>query len=172
MNQSVNSSFSLDRIRSGFLKFIAFVFVIAVICAILGGAYFGICYKYVDSYEQAYTFDKWSGGKITQVTHTGYVKAVPLITEAHTIDLRPMQVCISANGRVLNCKLVKFNPAGLDLFLAWHGRDDYKGPGNTTVGIQGCTTQFCEILKVYAFDESGKAYPFLTIEKKTAEAEK
>lgn len=153
----------------GFKKFLVVVLGLAIGAAALGLAYFLICYKYVDSYELGYAFNKWEGGKIEQVSHTGYVRAIPLVTEVHTIDLRPMQVCISANGRVLNCKLVQFNPKGLDLFLSWHGRADYAGPGNTTVGIQGCTTQFCEILKVYAYDEKGTDYPFLTIKKNTSD---
>ena len=145
----------------------------AIVIACLGLTYFWSCYKYVDSYQLAYSFNKWGNSKIETVNHTGYVKAIPLYNEVHTVDLRPMQVCISANGRVLNCKLVEFNPDGLQTFLSWHGRGDYQGPGNTTVGIQGCTTQFCEILKVYAYDEKGTVYPFLKITKNTtAEAAK
>lgn len=153
---------------SFFGKLVVWVIGLAVGLALLLLVYFAACYKYIDSYQLAYAFNKWGGGKITLVEGTGYVKAIPLITEVDTIDLRPMQVCISANGRVLNCKLVEFNPKGLDLFLSWHGRGDYAGPGNTTVGIQGCITKFCEILKVYAYDEKGTDYPFLTIKKNTS----
>lgn len=149
--------------------------VYVVLSFVAGSAAIGIlflmlCLKFVDSYEIGYNFNKWRGEKIEQVSHQGYVMAIPFVNEVHTIDLRPMQVCIAANGRVLNCKLVKFNPQGLELFLSWHGRSDYMGPGNTTVGVQGCTTQFCEILKVYAFEEHGIKYPFLEILKDTAEA--
>ncbi len=68
-----------------------------------------------------------------------------------------MQVCINANARVLNCKLVRFNPDGLDLFLSWHGRNDYHGPNTTS------TDNLSPILMSYAFDGSGTEYPFLTV---------
>ena len=75
-----------------------------------------------------------------------------------------MQVCINANARVLNCKLVSFDPAGLDLFLSWHGRNDYSGPGVSTAGTTTATASNLEnILMSYAFDGSGKSYPFLKV---------
>lgn len=151
--------------------FVLLVGIVGVIAA-LGLLFFWSCFKFVDTYEMGYNFNKWRGQQIEHIEHTGYIVAIPFVNEVHTVDLRPMQVCLAANGRVLNCKLVKFNPNGLDLFLTWHGRADYNGPGNTTVGIQGCTTQFCEILKVYAYDEHGTQYPFLDIQKNTTDEPK
>jgi hypothetical protein len=57
---------------------------------------------------------------------------------------------------VLNCKLVKFNPDGLEVFLAWHGRNNYQ------TGTGGGSS-FANILMSYAYDGSGKTYPFLTV---------
>jgi hypothetical protein len=166
MSEETTKSFSIRQVS----RWLA---IIAVATIVIGVAYFCTCYKFVDSYELGYSFSKWGDSKIERMANTGYVKRIPFYNEVHTIDLRPMQVCLSANGRVLNCKLVEFNPDGLQTFLSWHGRDNYKGPGNTTVGIQGCTTQFCEILKVYAYDEKGTVYSFLKIVKNTtAEASK
>ncbi len=118
---------------------------------------------FIDNYELGYKYDLRSG-QIVVLNRTGYVITPPLVVKVHTVDLRPMQVCINANQRVLNCKLVQFDRAGLDLFLSWHGRDDYDGPGNSGGGTVGSgTTTFSEILKSYAYDGSSKSYPFLTI---------
>src|SRR3989344_302406 len=107
-----------------------------------------------DNYEIGYQFDS-RDGKITVLNESGYYVTPPLVISVHKIDMRPMQVCINANQRVLNCKLVQFDPSGIELFLSWHGRDNYPGPG------QGGTSIFSEILKSYAYDGSGKNYPFL-----------
>src|SRR5262245_5397322 len=67
--------------------------------------------NFVDNYELGYKFDRRTG-QIERVGRTGYVVTPPFLVNVHTVDLRPMQVCINANSRVLNCKLVQFNPAG------------------------------------------------------------
>ncbi len=93
-----------------------------------------------------------------------------------------MQVRISANSRVLNAKLVQFNPdevdpdtgmRGLELFLSWHGRGNYDGP-NVSGSSFASSTPFSDILTSYAYEGSGKSYPFLTIirELKTEEVDK
>ncbi len=120
---------------------------------------------FIDNYELGYKYDLRSG-RIAVLDRTGYVVTPPLVVKVHTVDLRPMQVCINANQRVLNCKLVQFNKSGLELFLSWHGRNDYEGPGNGgggTGSVGSETTPFSEILKSYAYDGSSKSYPFLTI---------
>ncbi len=111
----------------------------------------GCCVTFIDNYELGYRYDK-RNGQVTRIGHTGYVVHPPVLVEIHTVDLRPMQVCINANARVLNCKLVQFNPAGLETFLAWHGRNNYSTDSN-----------FNSILMSYAYDGSGKSYPFLTV---------
>lgn len=114
--------------------------------------------NFVDNYQTAYKFDARSGSTETLTGH-GYYFTWPIIVKIHTVDLRPMQVCINANQRVLNCKLVQFDSEGIQVFLSWHGRDDYEGPGNNAAG----TTNFSEILKSYAYDGSGLDYPFLKV---------
>ena len=106
--------------------------------------------NYVDNYQLGYKFDARTG-YITVLPHQGYVVTPPFVVSVHTIDLRPMQVCISAIQRVLNCKLVQFDQEGLDLFLSWHGRANYP-----MVSLQ-------DILKNYAYDGGGRAYPFLKV---------
>lgn len=113
---------------------------------------------FVDNYELGYEYNTLTG-KTTPLLRkdgtpkTGYFYTVPFYKIVHTIDLRPCQVCINANSRVLNCKLVEFNPDGLKTFIAWHGRGDYEG------GVLE------DILKSYAYDPSGNAYSFMTIKK-------
>lgn len=130
----------------------------------------GIFVNTVDNYQVAYRYDLIgpNRGKIVILTNPdgsyrrGWVITAPFVTKVHTVDLRPMQVQMNANSRVLNAKLIQFNPDGLKLFLDWHGRNNYEGPGSpgTTGGGVGSTV-FSEILRSYAYD--GKHYPFLTI---------
>lgn len=139
-------------------------------------------WAHIDNYELGYKFDS-RNGQITVFRNpdsslrAGYVARTPFFDSIHTIDLRPRQVCITvgsgtgstgsagANSRVLNCKLVRFEPGrndeGLRLFLSWHGRDSYYD------------SSLDDLLKIYAYDGlSGsctsfpctpEAYPFLTI---------
>jgi hypothetical protein len=115
-------------------------------------------FTFVDNYEYAYEFNM-STGKTRALLNKdgspqhGYFTVIPFYKVIHTIDMRPMQVCINANSRVLNCKLVEFNPDGLETFIAWHGRGDYSGG------------QLEDILKSYAYDPSNKSYPFMIIKK-------
>lgn len=76
---------------------------------------------FVDNYEVGYRFDH-RVGQVTILDRTGWHRRTPFLESIGTVDTRPMQVCINANARVLNCKLVEFNPDGLPVFLSWHGR--------------------------------------------------
>lgn len=106
--------------------------------------------NFVDNHEFGYRFNALTG-EVTELNQKGYVWSAPFIVKIHTIDTRPFQVTVSANNRVLNAKLVQFNPAGYRLFIAWHGRDDYD------------QMSLNPILTSYAFDPSQKDYPFLTV---------
>ncbi len=109
--------------------------------------------NFVENYEYGFTYCKFTG-KIEKVPHTGWVVATPWEYDVHKIDLRPYQVSISANSRILNAKLVSFNPKGLETFIEWHGR----AAGDNLANLQ-------EILKCYAFDmDDGKDCPFLSID--------
>ena len=112
---------------------------------------------FVDNYQMGYKFDTRTGA-ITILDEVGYYVTPPIVVKVHTVDLRPWQVCINANKRVLNCKLVQFkrDKKGLELFISWHGRNNYEG------GQEG-TGSFTDILKSYAYEGSGKSYPFMTI---------
>ncbi len=105
------------------------------------------CLNEVEQHEVGYMWSRRTG-EITVLPRSGYFLTPPFIEKVKGIDTRPQQVCINANSRVLNCKLVQFDPAGLKLFLTWHG-------------LQGGTVS--EILKSYAYDGQNKSYPFLII---------
>ena len=107
---------------------------------------------FVDNYELGFVYDSVTG-KIETVDRSGWILRTPMRYSVHHIDLRPYQVSISANSRILNAKLVRFNPEGLDTFIEWHGRDAGDNRSN-----------MLEILKCYAFDkDNGKDCPFLTV---------
>lgn len=112
--------------------------------------YFANFFAFVDNYEVGYRFDRRTG-QIEILDRTGWHRKTPFLESIGAVDTRPMQVCINANARVLNCKLVRFNPAGLQLFLEWHGR----------TWRQSASLE--EILRSYAFDGTARNYPFLTV---------
>lgn len=133
--------------------------IVLGIILLIGGATALTCLDRVENHELGYTFDLRTG-KIEVLPRQGYFFTPPFVIKVHRIDLRPTQVCINANSRVLNCKLVKFNPDGIQEFVSWHGRGDYEIDIN-----RGITTKFEDILMSYAYDESDKKYPFITIVK-------
>ena len=72
--------------------------------------------NYSANYQYPYIFDKYTG-QIEPLPNTGYKILTPWHYNFHTIDLRPRLVCINANNRVVNCKLVSFNLAGFKQFM-------------------------------------------------------
>jgi hypothetical protein len=144
----------LKQITKSLLGLVAIVLV----AGLVGLLIFRIAaVNFVDNYELGYKYDLRTG-KIERLNRTGYFVTWPIVVKVHTVDLRPMQVRISAINRVLNAKLVQFNPEGLELFLSWHGRNDY-----SIEGSKDSSSQFNEILMAYAYEGSGKNYPFLTV---------
>lgn len=106
----------------------------------------------VENYELGFVFDKYTG-KIEMCEKQGWITRMPIRYAVHAIDMRPHQITISANQRVLNAKLVRFDPKGLQTFVEWHGRS----AGDNVNNLQ-------EILKCYAFDTAdGKDCPFLEV---------
>lgn len=135
--------------------------IIFVVFTLIGGLLFkGCCVDHVDNYQMGYKFSSLSG-EITVLPRAGYFVNPPLVVKVYTIDMRPMQVCVSANQRVLNCKLVRFNQNGFRKFIEWHGADNYD------------KYKLEDILKSYAYEDAGKSYPFLDIirEMKTEDME-
>jgi hypothetical protein len=165
--------FDWETIKKMTATFLGKTVVTLVVLTVLALFAFSLFYMFfvnvVDNYEVGYKFDMRVGkiqpliagwevkdGKRVPVYQHGWIVTPPFIVKVHTIDTRPTQVSISANNRVLNAKLVSFNPDGMELFLSWHGRKDYSiedlAPGG-----------FVDILKSYAYDDTGRKYPFLNI---------
>jgi len=159
-----NVGSKIKNISIFFIKFIIpGTLILTIIAALILRIFF---LSFVDKHELGYCFNKITG-EITKFERTGYFLYPPWVYSVHSIDLRPMQLQITANSfgntttidtvnqRVLNAKLVKFNPDGLDTFIKWHGRN----AGDSR-------KELAEILRCYAFDRSeGKDCPFLTIER-------
>ena len=151
--QNINFGSILDAL----FKIVIVSFVLSFIGFLVWWAFW---VKFVDNYEYGFVYDKYTG-KIEPVGKTGWVVRTPWRYSVHTIDIRPYQVQISANERVLNAKLVSFNPKGIDTFVAWHGRE--AGENKTAL---------LEILKCYAFDvEGGVDCPFLNVQKQLTPAQ-
>lgn len=114
-------------------------------------------FTHIDKHELGYTFNRFDG-EITKLDRTGLIYRDAIKYSVHKKDLRPYQIRITANidigERILNAKLVKFNPDGLDQFIEWHGRK----AGSTRNELK-------EILKCYAFAaDGGASCPFLIVE--------
>lgn len=145
MNSSSNASFGFKMmVTAG----------IALVVALLVFVFWRLFWVTdVDVHELGYNYNRLTG-QIEVIDRPGWYTRMPIINSVHTIDLRPHQVTISANSRILNAKLVRFNPAGLQTFIDWHGRDVGRGMSNSLF----------EILKSYAFDrDEGRDCPFLTV---------
>lgn len=158
MSRDSQSSGFSELSFSGKLGIVFGGVLVAALCALL---VFRITFvTFVDSYELGYVYHARTG-EIERLSRTGYVVAVPFLNSVHTLDLRPGQVCMNANSRVLNCKLVRFNLDGFDKFIEWHGRGAGEGGSSTsTTGQSGVY----EILKSYAFNvNEGRDCPFLEI---------
>jgi hypothetical protein len=131
--------------------------IVILVTILVGVLYRALFLNFVDNYEFGYMFDARKGELYPLVEadgspKQGYIFSWPIVQSVHTIDTRPMQVCINANSRVLNCKLVQFDPSGLKTFVSWHGRGDYSVHG----GLK-------DIMLSYAYDPSSQKYPFLKI---------
>lgn len=124
--------------------------------------YFGFV-DFVDQHEVGYKFDARTG-ELSLLKEKGYIVTPPFVVKVNTIDLRPFQVCINANSRVLNCKLVQFDPEGVLDFVSWHGRDNYSAFSMGQLSTQG---DLYQIMMSYAYESYGKDrntnYKFLKV---------
>ena len=156
----------LMNFLSKFLIFIAGLFVLSLICAFI---FWVSCVDFIENYESAYLFNTKTGEVIPLIKENGqpqigYIVTWPIINKVYKIDTRPVQICISANSRVLNCKLISFNPKGYKQFFSWHGIANYPLSSSTGGGVSssGMNT-FESILMSYAFDPGNLDYSFLNI---------
>jgi len=150
VNSGIRDKVSGLNWRAKLLLGLATLLVVAFVGLLVFRVFF---VTFVDNYQLGYIYYGRTG-QIEKLTRTGYVVTTPVVNAVHAIDLRPGQVCMNANARVLNCKLVRFNSDGFDKFIEWHGRGAGEGTG----------VDVYEILKSYAFNvNEGRDCPFLTI---------
>ena len=153
MEEARTSMFSRVFIGKNALNALGVLVVVTVVGAVL---FWWLFMTFVDKHELGYIFNRFSG-EIEAVEHSGWIIRPPIKYSVDKIDLRPYQVSITVNlsvsKRMLNAKLVRFNPDGLDTFISWHGR-----------GAGSSISELKEILKCYAFDKAnGGDCPFLTV---------
>lgn len=146
----------MSRLRNFISRAVPWIVGSLIVSAVLFIIGFLIWYvawvNFVENYEYGFVYDKFTG-TTEPVKHSGWIVRKPWAYTVHKIDMRPYQVSISANARILNAKLVRFNPKGLTTFIEWHGRD----AGDNVLNLQ-------EILKCYAFDrDEGRDCPFLEV---------
>ena len=139
------------------LEILTTAIVVAIIAAII---YIGSCFHRVEKHECGFVFNRFTG-EIQPLDRQGwFIRMQPKYT-IHAIDCRPYQIRITADTnvgeRILNAKLVRFNPKGIDEFVRCHGRDagdDVK--------------KLCEIFKCYAFaPDGGVNCPFIEVMSET-----
>ncbi len=135
--------------------------VLLIITVVLFGGFALLFVDQIDQHEFGFMVERLKGGKLSTIAQKGYVVTPPFVTKVYTIDTRPEQRCIKSgraavNQRVLNCKLVSFNPLGLDEFITLHG-------------VQ--TGNVSDILEPYAFDQRARPYTFLIIKDASAPQE-
>jgi hypothetical protein len=121
--------------------------------------------NFVDYHELGYKYDRRTG-EITILKDNGYYVTLPFVVKIYTIDKRPTQVCINANNRVLNCKLVRFDTSGFNTFIKWHGVGNYEISNGTVKG------SLDDILMSYAYDPYRENIPFLKVDKELKNDEK
>lgn len=120
-----------------------------------------LCLNHLPPQEIGITYNSLNGD-ITIQDRPGWHLTSPFVSVS-TIETRPFQVCLNAGARVLNCKLIRFNPTGAKEFVRLQGFHYW----NTTIG--GCNrggsecslNDFGRIMLGYAY--SDQSYPFLEI---------
>ncbi len=151
----------IKKACNSIIEHIGDIIVIAIIMILIGGFYSLFCIHSVGKHEIGFTYNRFNG-EIKILNRQGWFWFWSPKYVVHTIDQRPYQIKITATlgigDRVLNAKLVKFNPKGLDQFVAWHGRD----AGDNVRPLQ-------EIFKCYAFaPDGGASCPFIEVISETS----
>ena len=145
--------------------------ITAAVILLLGVITFFSSFNVIDVTEFGYRYDRISGQMEgiwevdkngnsvldtngNKIPRVGFVWKLPFVESIHTFDVLPIRTCLGeANTRVLNCKLIQFEPSGWRTFIMWHGRGSYSH------GISSKSLN--EILLTYAFSDNPEQYDFL-----------
>ena len=95
-------------------------------------------------------------GEVSVQRHPGWYLTHPLVQVA-SVETRPFQVCLNAGARILNCKLIRFNPDGANEFVKLQGFHYWNGGTCNNCN----TTEFSRIMMGYAYSE--RTYPFIEV---------
>ena len=105
------------------------------------------CLNHVDINEIGVAYNS-VGGKVWIQDHPGWYLTSPTV-EVATITTLPLKVEIPTEAKIINAKMVRFNPAGIDEFIRLQGFSYF-----TNQSMQSN-------LLGYAY--SGRQFPFLEV---------
>ena len=109
--------------------------------------FYGFFLNHVDINEIGIAYNS-IGGKVWVQDRPGWYLTSPFV-EVATLTTLPHKVTIPSEAKVINTKIVRFNPAGVDQFIRMQGFSYFSNQGLEN------------ILMGYAF--SGEEYPFLEV---------
>ena len=90
-----SSTFEIDGVT---IRWLWVKLAIAMIVLVIGSCVgYNNCVNFVDNYELGYKYDMMTG-RITVLPRSGYFITPPWVVSVHTVDLRPMQVCITGGN--------------------------------------------------------------------------
>lgn len=121
--------------------------------------FYVFCLNHVEPQEIGISYDSLNG-EVTVQRHPGWYVTSPF-TRVATVETRPFQVCLNAGARILNCKLIRFNPDGAAEFVKLQGFHYWNGPSNCNNNPGCSSTEWSRIMMGYAYAE--RPYPFLEI---------
>lgn len=119
----------------------------AGVCVALGLAFYCLFLNHVDINEIGVAYNS-IGGKVWIQDRPGWYLTSPFV-EVATITTLPMKVTIPSEAKVINTKIVRFNPTGIDEFIRMQGFSYFSNQSMEN------------ILMGYAF--SGEKYSFLEV---------
>src|SRR5258708_4348758 len=117
------------------------------VVAVLAVAFYCLFLNHVDINEIGVAYNS-IGGKVWVQDRPGWYLTSPFV-EVATITTLPLKVTIPSEAKVINTKIIRFNPVGVDQFIRMQGFSYF-----TDQGLEN-------ILMGYAF--SGETYPFLEV---------
>jgi hypothetical protein len=131
------------------MKRAATIFTVVILCLtpILGFGYYLFCLNYVGPDKIGVTYNMKTG--VTEVQKDKGFIVTPFYIRATTFPLNPIEVSIMSKAKVINSKLVRFRPEGIEEFTKLHGFE------------YGLEHHFKDILLGYAY--SGREWTFLEV---------
>lgn len=107
---------------------------------------------------------------VISLDHPGWNFTPPWVWVAK-LDVRPQRVCLTTTARAFNCRLVQFNPAAAQEFVATEGWRYYwwSNRFSWNTGYDEEYRGWRDVLRGYAY--GSKPYPFVTVLREYQEGE-